>query len=73
MPYAPVEPVERLTASPPGTTTLSGQRGVPSAMITCEREMPQIFRGAGNCSPSRSEAAMTLMSKPGNACQTANV
>jgi hypothetical protein len=42
-------------------------------MITCEREMPQIFRGAGNCSPSRSEAAMTLMSKPGNACQTANV
>jgi hypothetical protein len=42
-------------------------------MITCDPEMRQILRGAGNCSPSNREADMTLISKAGNACQTANV
>ena len=43
------------------------------AMITWGPAMPQILAGAGNRSPSKSEAAMTLMSKPGNAVQIANV
>jgi hypothetical protein len=35
------------------------------AKTTCELEMAQVLQGAGNRSPNKSEADMTLMSRPG--------
>lgn len=43
------------------------------AMITCDPAMPQVLPGAGNCSPSKSEADMTLISMPGSAFHTVKV
>src|SRR5262249_41232483 len=43
------------------------------AMITCEPENPQIVLSGGSRSPSSNAAHMTLMSRPGRTCHTANV